>query len=285
MLKKLYDKKIINKRQYEISLKEPLPDKRYSFKNLAPHLTRRVIRREKEKIIKTTIDSELQEKIEKISKDYSDFLKTQGIKNLSVLLIDNKSSEIKSYIGSQDFYDFENNGQVDGIIAKRSPGSLLKPFLYAVAIDEGLIAPCSKVPDVPLYFVNFSPQNANKKYYGIVEIQDALIKSLNIPFVSLLKEYGEEKFFYFLKEVLGFSDDNPSRYGLSLILGTKEFTMEEIGKLYSGLANFGDFRSPIYIDVGTRNFSKENRYLSKGSSYLTLNTIKKLRKTGNGNSL
>ena len=280
LLKKLYDKKIINKRQYEISLKEPLPDKRYSFKNLAPHLTRRVTEERKEKIIRTTIDSELQEKIEKISKDYSDFLKTQGIKNLSVLLIDNKSSEIKSYIGSQDFYDFENNGQVDGIIAKRSPGSLLKPFLYAVAIDEGLIAPCSKVPDVPLYFVNFSPQNANKKYYGIVEIQDALIKSLNIPFVSLLKEYGEEKFFYFLKEVLGFSDDNPSRYGLSLILGTKEFTMEEIGKLYSGLANFGDFRSPIYIDVGTRNFSKENRYLSKGSSYLTLNTIKKLERPG-----
>ena len=280
LLKKLYDKKIINKRQYEISLKEPLPDKRYSFKNLAPHLTRRVIEERKEKIIRTTIDSELQEKIEKISKDYSDFLKTQGIKNLSVLLIDNKSSEIKSYIGSQDFYDFENNGQVDGIIAKRSPGSLLKPFLYAVAIDEGLIAPCSKVPDVPLYFVNFSPQNANKKYYGIVEIQDALIKSLNIPFVGLLKEYGEEKFFYFLKEVLGFSDDNPSRYGLSLILGTKEFTMEEIGKLYSGLANFGDFRSPIYIDVGTRNFSKESRYLSKGSSYLTLNTIKKLERPG-----
>ena len=280
LLKKLYDKKIINKRQYEISLKEPLPDKRYSFKNLAPHLIRRVIEERKEKIIKTTIDSELQEKIEKISKDYSDFLKTQGIRNLSVLLINNKSSEIKSYIGSQDFYDFENNGQVDGIIAKRSPGSLLKPFLYAVAIDEGLIAPCSKVPDVPLYFVNFSPQNANKKYYGIVEIQDALIKSLNIPFVSLLKEYGEEKFFYFLKEVLGFSDDNPSRYGLSLILGTKEFTMEEIGKLYSGLANFGDFRSPIYIDVGTRNFSKENRYLSKGSSYLTLNTIKKLERPG-----
>lgn len=280
LLKKLYDKKIINKRQYEISLKEPLPDKRYSFKNLAPHLTRRVIEERKEKIIKTTIDSELQEKIEKISKDYSDFLKTQGIKNLSVLLIDNKSSEIKSYVGSQDFYDFENNGQVDGIMAKRSPGSLLKPFLYAAAIDEGLIAPCSKVPDVPLYFVNFSPQNANKKYYGIVEIQDALIKSLNIPFVGLLKEYGEEKFFYFLKEVLGFSDDNPSRYGLSLILGTKEFTMEEIGKLYSGLANFGDFRSPIYIDVGTRNFSKESRYLSKGSSYLTLNTIKKLERPG-----
>ncbi len=83
-----------------------------------------------------------------------------------------------------------------------------------MAIDEGLIAPCSKVPDVPLYFVNFSPQNANKKYYGIVEIQDALIKSLNIPFVSLLKEYGEEKFFYFLKEVFSPQNANKKYYGI-----------------------------------------------------------------------
>lgn len=280
LLKKLYDKKIINKKQYDLSLKEPLPEKKYFFKNLAPHLVRRVIEETKDKIIKTTINSEYQEKIEKISKDYSEFLKTQGIKNLSVLLINNKTLEIKSYIGSQDFYDFENNGQVDGVLAKRSPGSLLKPFLYAKAIDEGLIAPCSKVPDVPLYFVNFSPQNANKKYYGVVEIQDALIKSLNIPFVGLLKEYGEEKFFYFLKEILNFKDDNPSRYGLSLILGTKEFTMEEIGKLYSGLANFGDFKNPTYIYVENRKLLRENRHLSKGASYLTLNTIKKLERPG-----
>lgn len=280
LLKKLYNKNIISETQYKLSIREPLPKKRYSFKRLAPHLVRRVINESQEKIIKTTIDGEIQEKIEKISKDYSDFLKTQGIKNLSVLLINNKNYQIKSYVGSQDFYDFENKGQVDGILAKRSPGSILKPFLFAKAIDEGIIAPCSKVPDVPLYFVNFSPQNANKKYYGIVEIQDALIKSLNIPFVELLKEYGEDKFFYFLKEVLNFSDDNPQRYGLSLILGTKEFTIEEIGKLYSGLANFGEFSSPIYIDVGTRNFLKTERHISKGASYLTLETIKKLERPG-----
>uniref|UniRef100_UPI0026215B31 penicillin-binding protein 1C n=1 Tax=Fusobacterium sp. TaxID=68766 RepID=UPI0026215B31 len=280
LLKKLYEKNIISKSQYELSLKEPLPKKRYPFKNLSPHLVRRVINENDKKIIKTTIDSELQEKIEKITKDYSRYLQTQGIRNLSVLLIENKTYEVKSYIGSQDFYDFENNGQVDGIISKRSPGSLLKPFLFAKSIDEGLIAPCSKVPDIPIYFENFSPQNANKKYYGMVEIQEALIKSLNVPFVQLLKEYGEDRFFYFLKEILRFQDSNYERYGLSFILGTKEFTPEELGELYTGLANYGEFKKLTYIDEENNKKLKKERFITRGSSYLTLTTMKKLERDG-----
>ena len=126
-------------------------------------------------------------------------------------------------------------------MALRSPGSVLKPFLFALAIDDGLITPQSKVPDVPLYFSNFNPQNANKKYYGMIEIREALIKSLNIPFVNLLREYGEERFFYFLKQVLNFKDSDISRYGLSLILGTKELKVEDIAKLYVGLAKLWKF--------------------------------------------
>ncbi len=278
LLKKLYEKNIIDERQYRLSLKEPAPDRRYVFKSLAPHLVRRLINENKEKIINSTINSELQEKVQKIVKDYSEFLKTQGINNAAALVIDNETFEVKVYAGSQDFYDLENNGQVDAVTAKRSPGSLLKPFLYAKAIDEGIIAPQSKVPDVPLYFSNFSPQNANKKYYGMVEMQDALVKSLNIPFVQLLKEYGDDRFFFFLKEILNFDDNDPSRYGLSLILGTKEFTMEEIGKLYTGLANYGNFKNLKY----TQNQNNENgeQFLSRGASYLTLSTIRELERPG-----
>lgn len=278
LLKKLYEKNFINERQYEISLKEPVPDKRYSFPVLAPHLARRLVNENKDKkIIKSTIDSEIQKKTEKAVKDYSEFLKLSGINNTAVLIINNKNYEVTAYAGSQDFYDFKNNGQVDGITAKRSPGSLLKPFLYAKVIDEGIAAPQSKIPDVPLYFSNFSPQNANKKYYGMVEMRDALIKSLNIPFVELLKDYGEDKFFYFLKDILNFEDRNPERYGLSLILGTKEFTMEEIGILYSGLANYGNFKNLKY----TKESTEEGRQLlTKGASYLTLITIRELERPG-----
>ena len=278
LLKKLYEKNFINERQYEISLKEPVPDKRYSFPVLAPHLVRRLVNENKDKkIIKSTIDSEIQKKTEKGVKDYSEFLKLSGINNTAVLIINNKNYEVISYAGSQDFYDFKNNGQVDGITAKRSPGSLLKPFLYAKVIDEGIAAPQSKIPDVPLYFSNFSPQNANKKYYGMVEMRDALIKSLNIPFVELLKDYGEDKFFYFLKDILNFEDRNPERYGLSLILGTKEFTMEEIGILYSGLANYGNFKNLKYTEESTE---EERQLLTKGASYLTLTTMRELERPG-----
>lgn len=278
LLKKLYEKNFINERQYRISLKEPVPDKRYSFPVLAPHLVRRLVNENKDKkIIKSTIDSEIQKKTEKAVKDYSEFLKLSGINNTAVLIINNKNYEVTAYAGSQDFYDFKNNGQVDGITAKRSPGSLLKPFLYAKVIDEGIAAPQSKIPDVPLYFSNFSPQNANKKYYGMVEMRDALIKSLNIPFVELLKDYGEDKFFYFLKDILNFEDRNPERYGLSLILGTKEFTMEEIGILYSGLANYGNFKNLKYTEESTE---EERQLLTKGASYLTLTTMRELERPG-----
>lgn len=278
LLKKLYEKNFINERQYRISLKEPVPDKRYSFPVLAPHLARRLVNENKDKkIIKSTIDSEIQKKTEKAVKDYSEFLKLSGINNTAVLIINNKNYEVTAYAGSQDFYDFENNGQVDGITAKRSPGSLLKPFLYAKVIDEGIAAPQSKIPDIPLYFSNFSPQNANKKYYGMVEMRDALIKSLNIPFVELLKDYGEDKFFYFLKDILNFEDRNPERYGLSLILGTKEFTMEEIGILYSGLANYGNFKNLKYTEESTE---EGRQLLTKGASYLTLTTMRELERPG-----
>ena len=278
LLKKLYKENFIDERQYRISLKEPVPDKRYSFPVIAPHLARRLVNENKDKkIIKSTIDSEIQKKTEKAVKDYSEFLKLSGINNTAVLIINNKNYEVTAYVGSQDFYDFENNGQVDGITAKRSPGSLLKPFLYAKVIDEGIAAPQSKIPDIPLYFSNFSPQNANKKYYGMVEMRDALIKSLNIPFVELLKDYGEDKFFYFLKDILNFEDKNPERYGLSLILGTKEFTMEEIGILYSGLANYGNFKNLKYTEEST----EEGRQLfTKGASYLTLITMRELERPG-----
>lgn len=278
LLKKLYEKNFINERQYRISLKEPVPDRRYSFPVLAPHLARRLVNENKDKkIIKSTIDSEIQKKTEKAVKDYSEFLKLSGINNTAVLIINNKNYKVTAYAGSQDFYDFENNGQVDGITAKRSPGSLLKPFLYAKVIDEGIAAPQSKIPDIPLYFSNFSPQNANKKYYGMVEMRDALIKSLNIPFVELLKDYGEDKFFYFLKDILNFEDKNPERYGLSLILGTKEFTMEEIGILYSGLANYGNFKNLKYTEESTE---EGRQLLTKGASYLTLITMRELERPG-----
>ena len=162
LLKNMYERGVIDEKQYRLSIKEELPKERKYFNSLAPHLTRRLVNEYDNKIIKSTINSELQKNIERIAREYGDYLNNRGIKNTAIIVVDNHSGEVRSYVGSQNFYDFQRNGQVDGVVAQRSVGSVLKPFLYALSIDEGLITPKSKLLDVPLYFSNFNPQNANK---------------------------------------------------------------------------------------------------------------------------
>ena len=278
LLKNMYERGVIDEKQYRLSIKEELPKERKYFNSLAPHLTRRLVNEYDDKIIKSTINSELQKNIERIAKEYGDYLNNRGIKNTAIIVVDNHSGEVKSYVGSQNFYDFQRNGQVDGVVAQRSVGSVLKPFLYALSIDEGLITPKSKLLDVPLYFSNFNPQNANKKYQGLVEAREALKKSLNIPFVKLLDEYGVDKFFYFLKDIIDFPERDYSNYGLSLILGTKEMSVENIAKLYYGLSQYGEFKDLKYIRDDKKIDGR--KLISKGASYLTLEAMQGVQRYG-----
>ena len=281
LLDKLYAKGKLTENQLSLSKQEPIPTKRYSFERVAPHLARRLHNTNTTKVLRTTIDYELQKKMQEIVGSYADFTHSEGITNASMLIVENKTRNVKAYIGSQGFMDMENEGQVDGVVAKRSPGSILKPFLYALSIDEGLIAPESLVQDVPMYFANFNPQNANKRYTGMIQARHALISSLNIPFVHLLDQYGENKFYYFLKDLLSFEENNPERYGLSLILGTKEFSVEDIAKLYTGLANYGKYTNLNYLVTDKNN--NEKTMFSEGSSFLTLDTLKELVRPGLNN--
>ncbi len=276
LLAKLYGRKLINKDIYELSLKEPLPNFK-PRKNIAPHLALRLLNDDNKEIF-SSIDKKIQLKIEKKAKEFSYTLQQKGIQNLAIILADTKTRKILAYVGSQDFYDMVNLGQINGNTAKRSVGSTLKPFLYALSIDEGIIAPESILLDVPTFFSNFNPQNANKKYYGIISAKEALQRSLNVPFVSLLQDYGYEKFFYKLKTFLNFEDENYKRYGLSLILGTKELSLEDLVKLYLGLANYGELANLSFIR--DENLSGVTRMFSKGSAYLTLEAMKELQRVG-----
>ena len=280
LLDKLYTNEKLTKEQLTLAKREPLPKIRYSFEKVAPHLARRLYNSENQKVIKTTIDIDLQKKMQEVVKSYVNYTQIEGITNACMLVVENKTRDVKAYIGSQDFMDMQNAGQVDGIIAYRSPGSILKPFLYALSIDEGLIAPESLIQDVPMFFANFNPQNANKKYMGMVEARQALIASLNIPFVHLLNQYGENRFYYFLKDMLAFKENAPEKYGLSLILGTKEFTVEEIASLYTGLANYGSYSKLNYLK-GENN--KVRTMFSKGASFLTVDTLKEVVRPGLNN--
>ena len=225
------------------------------------------------------MDYKLQKKLEKIVHDYSNTMKDTGINNAAVLVVNNKTKEVLAYVASQDFYDKKNNGEIDGLQAKRSPASLLKPFLYALSIDEGLIVPDSIYPDVPIYFGNFYPKNSTGTFSGMVKMEDALIKSLNIPFVKLLSDYGIDKFYYFLENNDNYPEDRFDKYGLSLILGTREMRPVDIVKLYMGLANYGKVSNLKY--TLTEDVPKEYKQFSKGASYLTLETLSKVVRPGN----
>lgn len=276
LLQKLCEKGYFDKDILTLALAEPLP----SFKprrNLAPHLALRLLNDTQKQAV-SSIDKNLQSKFEQKAKEFSANLARQGIANVAVLLADTKTRKVLAYVGSQDFYDEANLGQVNGVVAKRSVGSTLKPILFALAIDDGLICTNSLLLDVPTFFSNFSPQNANKKYYGLIRASEALQKSLNVPFVSLLQSYGYERFFYEIKDFVGFDDDDYSKYGLSFILGTKEMSLEELTKLYLGLANYGELAGISYLR--DENLSVKAQMFSKGSAYLTLETMRELKRVG-----
>ena len=279
LLKTLLDKGLIDERQYKFSLLEKFPNKIYYYEKKAQQFSIFLKNRYKEKIIRSTLDYKLQKKLEKIVHDYSNTMKDTGINNAAVLVVNNKTKEVLAYVASQDFYDKKNNGEIDGLQAKRSPASLLKPFLYALSIDEGLIVPDSIYPDVPIYFGNFYPKNSTGTFSGMVKMEDALIKSLNIPFVKLLSDYGIDKFYYFLENNDNYPEDRFDKYGLSLILGTREMRPVDIVKLYVGLANYGKVSNLKY--TLTEDVPKEYEQFSKGASYLTLETLSKVVRPGN----
>ena len=276
LLHRLFERGHFDETSLKLALAEPLP----SFKprrNLAPHLALRLLNDTQKQAI-SSIDKNLQSKFEQKVKEFSVKLARQGIANVAVLLADTKTRKVLAYLGSQDFYDEQNLGQVNGVVAKRSVGSTLKPILFALAMDEGLICTESLLLDVPTFFSNFKPQNANKKYYGLIRASEALQRSLNVSFVSLLQSYGYERFFYEIKDFVGFDDEDYARYGLSFILGTKEMSLEELTELYLGLANYGELAEISYLR--DENLSIKTQMFSKGSAYLTLEALKELKRVG-----
>lgn len=281
LLKTLLDRNLIDERQYKFSLLEKFPTKIYYYDKKAPQFSIFLKNKYKDKIIKSTLDYKLQKKMEQIVFEYSSSMKNIGINNAAVLVLNNKTKEVLAYVASQDFNDKKNNGEIDGLQAKRAPASLLKPFLFALSIDEGLIVPDSIYPDVPIYFGNFYPKNSNNKFTGMVRIEEALTKSLNIPFVKLLSDYGVDKFYYFLEDNDKYPESSFDKFGLSLILGTREMRAVDMAKLYMGLANYGEISDLKY--VLDEEQPKTHKGFSKGASYITLDTLTRVVRPGNEN--
>lgn len=258
------------------AMAEPLKLKRTPFQTVAPHFCRNLKNIYRDSFnLYTTIAYYQQLQVEKILKRYVQKTTGNKIRNGSAVVIDNQNGCIVAYCGSNDFYDSENAGQVDGARGLRSPGSTLKPFLYTRSFDLGLYTPNTVVYDVPITINGYSPRNYDETFSGTVTIHDALARSLNIPAVNTLNEIGVPAFIKTLNQ-LGIESINKKNTGLSLALGGCGVTLFDLTNAYASLANNGRYR-PCKL-LKNRSNNKFVPVFSEGAVYLTGKILKTLNR-------
>lgn len=304
LLKKMMSEGIIDKTTCELAMAEPLPDKPIALPQEAPHLLARIIH-ENESIhtteIRTTISMKLQQRVAGILERHHQQLKGNQINNAAALVIDINSGNTLAYVGNIFHPDQpELDPHVDVIAAPRSPGSTLKPLLYAAALQDGQILPNSLLPDIPTQISGYAPQNFDLGYDGAVPANRALARSLNVPAVKLLQGYRTERFHALLKKMGVTTLTHGSKhYGLSLILGGGENSLWELSGMYSSMArtlnNYpkhsgryfsGDWHMPNYYYNKEVPKPKEGQELAKsnflgaGAIYSTFQSMNELMRPG-----
>ncbi len=253
LLDKLYSKHIIDSVTCELAKSEKLPQKPGALPQITPHLLNRLPQGQK---TKTTINKSLQLQVNELTKRHHKYLSANKIYNMAVLVVSVKTGEVLAYTGNVSENKKDKGSEVDIIFSRRSTGSILKPFLYAWALKDGLILPHSLLKDVPTQIAGYHPENYNKTYDGMVPADEALARSLNIPAVRLLRDYGLEKFHDNLQQIgLKTIDKSAGHYGLTLILGGAETRLWDMVKIYAGMGRSlnrfgqtGQYYKDNYID-------------------------------------
>jgi penicillin-binding protein 1C len=247
---------------------------------IAPHFVQQIVKsRTAATDVITTLNLSLQEILEKRVTDYIAQNRERGIENAAALLIDFKTMEVLAQIGSSDFSNATIHGQVDGTQRPRSPGSTLKPFVYALALDQGKIHPLTLLKDAPHTFGDYNPENFDREFLGPIRASDALARSRNVPAVTLASELSHPTFYEFLRNADVSLPKPASFYGLSLPLGGAEVTMEDLVRLYAALANGG--RLQPLRRIRNEPVSKSSvRLVSPEAAFLTLDMLGQIPRPG-----
>src|SRR5213594_1444979 len=246
-------------------------------KFLAPHFVQQVVTAEKGRDeIVTTLDLSKQQLIERRIADYIRTNRGRGIQNAAALLIDTRSMEVLAQVGSADFFNAEIQGQVDGTRALRSPGSTLKPFVYALGLEQGLIHPLSILSDAPHSFGDYDPENFDREFVGPIRACDALARSRNLPAVELASQLRHPTLYEFLRGAGVKLPRSEWLYGLTLPLGGAEVTMEDLVRLYAALANNGELR-PLRRTLRDPLASRSRSIVSLEAAFLTLEMLNQPR--------
>ena len=261
----------------ELAKSEPLPEKPFLLPRLAPHLLDRLSKEgHRGDKVRTTLDAEIQERVNNILELHGMRLEANEIHNAAALVLEVNTGNVLAYAGNLRRTGKENHGNdVDVIMAPRSTGSIMKPFLYAAMLNESLILPNTLVPDIPVQIGGFIPENYSLTYDGAVPAKRALSRSLNIPAVKMLQTYGYTPFCNLLKNIGMTTLTKPAdHYGLSVILGGAEAKLWDLAGMYASMARTlnhfspgripydkSDFHPPTFIS-GESNDARATRSMS-----------------------
>jgi penicillin-binding protein 1C len=238
----------------------------------APHFVDEVLSENTAGALHTTLDLSLQQLVERQVHRFVEIEKRVGVDNAAVLLVDARDMGVRALVGSASFFDDAIAGQVNGTNARRSPGSVLKPFAYALGLEQGVIHPQSILRDAPVSFSAYSPENFDGRFSGPLTATLALVRSRNIPALLVAAKLDHPTYYQFLTSA-GVSLPQPeSYYGLGLVLGTGEVSMREVATLYAALANRGQMRPLQYVEQPR---PQGTRLLSEQASWLVLDMLAK----------
>lgn len=247
LLNKLCHKGYFNTTELQLYMDEDLPVVLQEIPQNAYHLLLFLAKTYPDKtIFRTTVDKEIQDNTLELIQREGFFLQSDDINNLSTVILDVQTNQLLAYHGNirnrQNKFSYVNVAQ-----SPRSYGSLLKPLLYAFALDKGEFLPNELVADVPTAIGDFQPRNFDKKYRGAVPLSDILLLSLNVPAVRLLNYVGLQSFYNLLESLHpAYLNRGAQHYGLSLILGGGESTLWDLSRIYKGLAqNYLGFPNPF----------------------------------------
>ena len=237
LLRRIHELDWIDKTTLNLACSEPIPEQPVIMPRRADHLLNRISRSGQGEY-RTTLNGRLQDRVIEILNKHHKILQYNQIHNLSALIVDVETGNVLAYVGNTGGeISGEHGDAVDVIRSPRSTGSLLKPVLYAAMLDAGMLLPNSLVADIPMNLSGFAPRNFNDQYEGAVPAAKALSRSLNVPAVRMLRDYGTERFQRLLQDLGMTTLGKPSdHYGLSLILGGAEGTLEEIVSMYAGFS-------------------------------------------------
>ena len=222
--------------------------------------------------VASTIDLDLQHILERQITRYITRNNSTGIANASAILVDTRDMGIKALVGSADYFDRDLSGQVNGTLARRSPGSALKPFIYALGFDQGILHPQTVLRDVPTSFGPYTPENFDGQFVGPITATDALNRSRNIPAVWIASQLQAPDFYQFLQSAGVGPMASPQHYGLALVLGGGEVSMQEMAGLYAMLANRGVMK-PLRLAAGDAR-PDGTRLLSAEASFMVMDMLR-----------